>query len=45
MSQSIESTMHENRVFQPPAAAAVGAPGWLIGSMDEYRARYRRSID
>jgi acetyl-CoA synthetase len=45
MSQSIESTMHENRVFQPPAAAAVGAPRWLIGSIDEYRALYRRSID
>ena len=44
-SQSIESTMHENRVFQPPAAADVGAPRWLIGSLDEYRGMYRRSID
>lgn len=43
--QSIESTLHENRVFQPPAAAAVGAPRWLVGSMDEYNALYRRSID
>lgn len=45
MSQSIESTMHENRVFNPPQAGAVGGPAWLIGSLDEYHAMYRRSID
>ncbi|MCC5824347.1 MAG: acetate--CoA ligase [Phycisphaerales bacterium] len=45
MSQSIESTLHENRVFQPPAPEAVGAPRWLINSLDEYDALYRKSID
>ncbi|MEM9166688.1 MAG: acetate--CoA ligase [Planctomycetota bacterium] len=32
-------------MFAPPAAADVGAPRWLIPSMDEYKALYRRSID
>lgn len=44
-SQSIESTLHENRVFQPPAPEAVGTPRWLINSLDEYEAMYRMSID
>ncbi|MCB9845846.1 MAG: acetate--CoA ligase [Phycisphaeraceae bacterium] len=44
-SSSIESVLHEQRVFQPPSANTAGAPRWLIGSIDEYRAMHRRSID
>ena len=45
MSQSegnIESVLHEDRLFDPPASA--GAP-WHIGSLDEYKALYKKSID
>ena len=45
MSQSegnIESILHENRTFDPPAPS--GAP-WLIGSLDEYKAIHKRSIE
>ncbi|RMH30309.1 MAG: acetate--CoA ligase [Planctomycetota bacterium] len=45
MSESIESTLHENRVFQPPAASAVGGPPWRVASLAEYESMYRRSID
>lgn len=44
MSQSegnIESTLNENRTFEPPAPR--GAP-WLIGSLDEYKELYKKSI-
>ncbi|MFI4853482.1 MAG: acetate--CoA ligase, partial [Phycisphaerales bacterium JB065] len=44
-SNSIESILHENRKFDPPSAESVGAPRWLISSMDEYRAMYDRSIN
>ncbi len=44
-SQGIESTLHENRVFQPPAPGSVGGAPWLISSMAEYESMYRRSID
>jgi len=40
----IESTLHESRRFPPPKASDVGAPRWLIGSMDEYRELHERSI-
>ena len=40
----IESVLSENRVFDPPAPEAVGAPRWLISSMDEYRAMHERSL-
>lgn len=43
-SQGIESTLHENRVFQPPKASDVGASKWLINSFDEYQSMYDKSI-
>ncbi|MEX0876016.1 MAG: acetyl-coenzyme A synthetase N-terminal domain-containing protein [Phycisphaerales bacterium] len=43
-SQGIESTLHENRVFQPPKAGDVGATRWLIDSFDGYKKIYDRSI-
>ncbi len=43
-SNSIESILHENRKFDPPSAADVGASRWLVSSMDEYRSMYERSI-
>ncbi|MFK7884429.1 MAG: acetate--CoA ligase [Phycisphaerales bacterium] len=44
-SNSIESTLHEHRVFQPVAPDSVGASRWLVSSMDEYEAMYERSIE
>ncbi|MCR9076517.1 MAG: AMP-binding protein, partial [bacterium] len=43
-SQGIESTLHEDRVFQPPQAGEVGASKWLVGSFDEYKTMYDQSI-
>lgn len=43
-SQGIESTLHENRVFQPPKPSEVGAKRWLIDSFDAYKTMYDRSI-
>ncbi len=40
-SQDIDSTLHENRVFTPPAEFSAKAH---IGSMEEYEALYRQSI-
>jgi len=39
--QDIDSTLHENRVFPPPAEFSAKAH---IGSMEEYEALYRQSI-
>ncbi len=44
-SSSIESILHENRVFQPPAAVTLGFKKWIVGSMDEYRSLHQRSLD
>src|SRR5690606_15608331 len=44
-SSGIQSVLQEQRRFEPPAAAKVGAPKWLVGSLDEYRAMHKRSID
>jgi acetyl-CoA synthetase len=44
-STSIESHLHEQRSFPPPAPGEVGAPRWLIDSMDDYRQMHQRSID
>lgn len=41
---SIESILQENRKFDPPSAASVGASRWLVSSMDEYREMHERSI-
>ncbi|MEZ6241438.1 MAG: acetate--CoA ligase [Phycisphaerales bacterium] len=41
----IESGLHETRVFPPPPPAKVGAPRWLVGSMDEYQRMHARSIE
>lgn len=43
--KSIESTLSETRVFQPPKATEVGAPKWLIDSIADYDAQHKRSID
>ncbi len=43
-SQGIESTLHEDRVFQPPKAGEVGASKWLVESFDEYKTMYDQSI-
>ena len=43
-----DTTAHEyqhTRTFDPPAPAAVGAPRWLVPSLDEYRAMHRRSLE
>jgi acetyl-CoA synthetase len=40
----IESTLSENRVFNPPAPGDIGATKWLIDSFDQYKAMYDRSI-
>ena len=40
----IESVLRETRVFNPPPASKVGAPRWLVPSMDEYRAMHARSV-
>ncbi len=45
MSDAIESILREPRVFEPASAESVGAPRWLISSMDEYRAMHRRSLE
>lgn len=44
-SNSIESVLHEDRKFDAPAASEVGAPRWLVSSMDEYRTMYERSVN
>jgi len=31
--------------YAPPAAADVGASKWLVGSMDEYKAMHKRSVE
>ncbi|MFG0314447.1 MAG: AMP-binding protein, partial [Phycisphaerales bacterium] len=43
-SQGIESTLHEDRVFQPPKAGEVGAAKWLVSSFDEYKKMYDQSV-
>lgn len=42
---SIDSTLHEDRVFPPRPAGELGFEGWHIGSLDEYRRLYRWSIE
>ena len=41
---SIESVLHETRVFPPPSPERAGVPRWLVPSMDAYRAMHARSI-
>ncbi|MFG0242963.1 MAG: acetate--CoA ligase [Phycisphaerales bacterium JB054] len=43
--QSIESALHENRIFPPPSAEALGMPAWHVASMDEYRTLHQRSVE
>ncbi len=43
-SQSIESGLHENRVFEPPADFAERIGGAHVASMDAYLAAHERSI-
>jgi len=42
---SIESSLKEARVFEPPAPAEVGAARWLVDSRGAYDTMYRRSIE
>ncbi|QOJ18886.1 MAG: acetate--CoA ligase [Phycisphaeraceae bacterium] len=44
-SASIESVLHEERLFPPPADLAQRLGGLYVNSMDEYRAMHRRSLD
>ncbi|KAA0217341.1 MAG: acetate--CoA ligase [Leptolyngbya sp. PLA3] len=44
-SSGIQSVLQEQRRFEPPVAAEVGAPKWLVGSLDEYRAMHKRSLE
>ena len=41
---TIESVLHEDRIFEPSASVAAAVGGAYVGSMDEYRAMYERSI-
>ena len=41
----IESVLQETRSFPPPHPADVGMPRWLIGSLDQYKQLYQRSIE
>ena len=44
-SGGIDSILRESRVFEPPADFARSIGGAYIKSLDEYRARYRRSLN
>ena len=44
-SQGIESTLSEDRIFEPPNASNVGATRWLIDSFDDYKSMFDRSIN
>jgi acetyl-CoA synthetase len=44
-SSAIESMLQERRVFPPPHPADAGAFRWNIGSLDEYRALHKRSVE
>ncbi|MEM0982915.1 MAG: acetate--CoA ligase [Planctomycetota bacterium] len=43
--QSIESVLHEDRLFPPPTAQEVGAARWNVATQAEYDAMHRRSIE
>jgi len=43
--KAIESVLQETRIFNPPTAADVGGPNWLISSLDQYKEMYKESID
>ncbi|OAB63935.1 acetyl-coenzyme A synthetase [Leptolyngbya valderiana BDU 20041] len=43
--QDIQSSLHEDRVFQPPKASAVGGAPWHVDSLQAYEAEHRRSIE
>jgi acetyl-CoA synthetase len=45
MSQNIDSVLEENRVFPAQPASALGFSKWHIGSMEEYRALHKKSVD
>lgn len=45
MSENVQTLLKETRKFQPPSAASVGFETWHVGSLDEYRAMHRRSIE
>ncbi|MBL8764765.1 MAG: acetate--CoA ligase [Phycisphaerae bacterium] len=43
--RGIDSTLVENRLFPPRDAAESGFARWHVGSMAEYRALHRRSVE
>ncbi|MEA5557676.1 acetate--CoA ligase [Nodularia spumigena] len=45
MSQSIESSLHENRTFPPVSPLTLGVPRWLVDSRLTYDAMHRRSLE
>ncbi len=45
MSKAIESTLTEQRLFNPPSGFSDSISGAYFGSLDEYRAEHKRSID
>lgn len=42
---TIESVLQETRTFEPPQPGSLGLESWHIGSLDEYKAMYTRSIE
>ncbi len=45
MSNQIESTLHENRVFAPPSGLSDRLGPLAVASMEDYEARFARSIE
>lgn len=45
MSDTVQTLLKETRKFQPPSAQSVGFERWHVGSLDEYRAMHKRSIE
>lgn len=43
-SQSINSTLVENRLFPPPQASALGFSRWHVSSLEEYKALHALSV-
>jgi acetyl-CoA synthetase len=42
---TISTALVERRLFPPPSASSLGFSRWHVGSLEEYRALHRRSIE